>query len=79
MNRRVTDDDIEKMVTRLCAETQELLKEHRVALMSLSTALRTAGSLDAKQVSTILVAHGIAATVEPEGHLHVPRYTDKML
>lgn len=75
MNRRQTDDDIEKLVTRLCAETQELLKEHRSALMALSSALRSAGSLDTKQVSTVLNAFGIDARVEPEGHLHVPQYT----
>ncbi len=74
MNRRSTDDDIEKLVTRLCAETQELLKEHRAALMSLSMSLRSAGSLDATQVSTVLRAHGIDARVEPEGHLHVAPY-----
>ncbi len=78
MNRRVTDDDIEKLVTRLCAETQELLKEHRGALISLSGALRQAGSLDATQVSTVLTAHGIKARVEPEGHLHVPSYATRL-
>jgi hypothetical protein len=78
MNRRVTDDDIEKLITRLCAETQELLKEHRAALISLSGALRQAGSLDATQVATVLTAYGIAVRVEAEGHLHVPNYATRL-
>jgi hypothetical protein len=74
MDRRQTDDDIEKLVTRLCAEAQELLKEHRVALMALSLELRRAGSLDGPQVAQILAGNGIAARVEAEGFLAVHPY-----
>jgi Peptidase family M41/ATPase family associated with various cellular activities (AAA) len=78
MNRRETDGDIEKLVTRLCAETQELLKEHRLALMALSSSLRNAGSLDSAQVGAVLAGHGVIVRVEPEGHLHVPKYGEKL-
>jgi ATP-dependent Zn protease len=74
MNRRDTDGDIEKLVTRLCAETHELLMEHRDALASLSVALRAAGSLTGKEVADVLSRHDIVVRVEPESHLAVHPY-----
>ena len=78
MNRRDTDGDIEKLVARLCAETHELLMEHRAALEALSVSLKVTGSLTGPQVSAVLAEYAIAARVEPESHLAVYPYNAKL-
>jgi len=74
MDRTVAEPDIEKMMTRLVAETRSELADHRQALMALSRRLADEGRLDGAQVSTLLGEHGIAAASRTEGHLIVPDY-----
>jgi len=74
MDRSTTDIDIEKLMERLVADTRQLLTEHRVLLVALATKLSDAGELDAHQVAEIAVAHGVSATVRPEGYLLVHPY-----
>ncbi len=50
MDRSVPEPDIEKMMTRLVAETRQLLSEHRSALLAVGTRLAAAGKLAAGDV-----------------------------
>jgi Peptidase family M41 len=74
LDRSVTDPDIEKMISRLQAETRELLRDHMAFLIDLSDALQHAGALKADAIGVIAQAHGVDAHVKPEGHLHVVNY-----
>ena len=78
MDRTVPEPDIEKMVTRLVAETRSELADHKAALIALSQALVQSGRLDGEAVATVLAQHGIAADVRTEGHLIVPTYRDTL-
>ncbi len=69
MDKAATDIDIEKLMERLVADTRQLLGEHRALLVELSAELTAAGELDAKRVAAIATAHGVIATVQPEGFL----------
>jgi hypothetical protein len=74
MNMSVTDTDIEKMITRLVAETQELLTVNRSLLQTLALKLAEAGSLAAAEVAAIATEHGLLVTVKAEGYVLTPPY-----
>jgi Peptidase family M41/ATPase family associated with various cellular activities (AAA) len=78
MDKSVTDLDAEKMISRLVAETHELLIEHQRFLVVLASALRAAGKLEAKDVAEIAARYGIDAAVKPEGYLHLPHYGETL-
>jgi cell division protease FtsH len=74
MDRSVAEPDIEKLTTRLVAETRQLLSEHRRAVIDLGVRLAAEGSLTAPQVADLLGASGIRAEVRPEGFQWMPDY-----
>jgi hypothetical protein len=74
MDKFSTDTDIEKMLTRLVAETQELLSSHKSLLLELALKLSVAGSLEAKTVAEIAAQHHIEVEVKEEGYLQIPAY-----
>jgi hypothetical protein len=74
MDKFATDTDIEKMITRLVSETQEILLSHRSLLQTLSLRLTAKGSLDAEEVVTVAGEHGLTVTAKEEGYLKIPGY-----
>ncbi len=74
MDKFSTDTDIEKMLTRLVAETQELLSSHKNLLLALALHLAAAGSLEAKAVAEVAAQHEIEVEVREEGYLQIPAY-----
>jgi hypothetical protein len=74
MDRSVPEPDIEKMTTRLVAETRQLLSEHRQAVVQLGISLAAEGSLSAPEVATLLAGNAIVAEVRPEGFQWMPDY-----
>jgi Peptidase family M41/ATPase family associated with various cellular activities (AAA)/C-terminal, D2-small domain, of ClpB protein len=74
MDKSATDIDIEKMIARLVAETQELLTLHKSLLQALALKLAAAGSLDAPEVAAIGAEHGVEAAVKAEGYLQIASY-----
>ncbi len=74
MDKSATDIDIEKMIARLVAETQELLTLHKPLLQALALKLAAAGSLDAPEVAAIGAEHGVEAVVKAEGYLQITSY-----
>ena len=73
MDKSTTDSDIEKLITRLVAETHEMLIEHKAYLIDLANELQV-GKLEADQVVTVAARHGVTALVKAEGYLHLPDY-----
>jgi cell division protease FtsH len=78
MDRSVPEPDIEKMMTRLVAETTQLLSEHRALLTDMATHLAASGSLTAAEVSERMATHGVDAAVRPEGFQWVPDYEHQL-
>jgi Peptidase family M41/ATPase family associated with various cellular activities (AAA) len=78
MNKDITDADIEKMIAKLSAETQEILSEHKPLLHHLSIELALKGSLDAPEINVIAQKFGLNAFVKEEGFLEIYNY-DKHL
>jgi hypothetical protein len=74
MDKYATDTDIEKMLTRLVAETQELLSSHKSLLLELALQLSVLGSLEAKTVAEIATKYNVQVEVKEEGYLKVPAY-----
>jgi hypothetical protein len=74
MDKSATDIDVEKMIARLVAETQELLTLHKPLLQALALRLVAVGSLDAADVAAIGSAHGLQVAVREEGHLQIAAY-----
>jgi hypothetical protein len=74
MDKFATDTDIEKMIARLVAETQELLSLHKSLLQALAMKLAAVGSLDAPDVAAIGVEHGLNVVVKEEGYLQIAPY-----
>jgi hypothetical protein len=75
MDKSATDIDVEKMIARLVADTQELLTLHKGLLQALALRLAAIGSLEAAEVAAIGAEHGVQATVQPEGHLQISPYS----
>jgi cell division protease FtsH len=78
LDRTVTDPDIEKWITRLAAETRELLRDHFDFLIATADQLQRNGSLSGPELSTIAGRFDVVAEVRPEGHLQVAAYDDLM-
>jgi hypothetical protein len=78
MDLKVTDIDVEKMLSRLVAETKEILITNTTFLKQLSIALCEAGSLEAKDVSKYAKQFGISVLVKEEGYLHIAPYSNKL-
>jgi ATP-dependent Zn protease len=74
MDKSTTNLDIEQMITRLVAETQEILTLHKTLLYSISLKLAAAGSLEAIEVAAIAAEYGIITGVQAEGYLQIPGY-----
>lgn len=75
MDKSVTDLDVEKMVSRLVAETHELLVEHQKMLVALSIELARAGRLAASEVAKVCERFDINIALKTEGYLHLPGYS----
>lgn len=73
MDKTATDSDIEKLITRLAAETHEMLIEHRGFLLDLARDLQ-AGKLESHDVVAIATRHNVPVMVKTEGYLHLPDY-----
>ena len=78
MDKTVTDVDVEKMIARLVSDTHELLVERVAFLRALALALETRGSLGATEVAEVAADHGVLASVQAEGHLHIPDYASRL-
>lgn len=76
MDKFVTDKDVEKMMTKLVAETHKLLQQHSTLLIALSAALAKDGQLEGNAVVELAAQHGLELCVQPEGYLHLPKYSD---
>lgn len=72
--KKETDLDIEKMITRLLADTKELLQQHRPLLISLSDHLEEQGSADADEMVALAKTHGLKVKKKPEGYLYIADY-----
>jgi hypothetical protein len=74
MDKSATDIDIEKMITRLVAKTQEILSSHKSLLESLALRLTASGSLEAADIAKIASEAGLDVAVKEEGFLKIPPY-----
>jgi Peptidase family M41/ATPase family associated with various cellular activities (AAA) len=74
MDKSITDLDVEQMITRLFAETHDILSTHKTLLYSISLKLAAAGSLEAIEVAAIASEYGIITGVQAEGYLQIPGY-----
>ncbi len=74
MDKFETDVDVEKMVSRLEAETKEILNQHRALLLDLSKKLSATGDLLPAAVQDVARLHGVSAQIEHEGFLHIRGY-----
>jgi Peptidase family M41/ATPase family associated with various cellular activities (AAA) len=74
MDKSVTEIDVEKMLTRLVADTHELLTAHESLIVALSSKLLAGGHLEAPVVAKTCAEHGVTAAVQPEGYVHVDAY-----
>lgn len=74
MDPTVTDLDIEKTMSRLVADTRQLLAQYRPALVELATRLADQGHLAASEVRDILAGHGLEVLIRPEGYEWTPGY-----
>ena len=74
MDRTVTDLDTEKMIGRLVAETLQVLSSQKPFLVELARRLGVSGKLDAKAVQACAAEFGVAVSLAPEGHIHIPGY-----
>ena len=74
----MTELDIEKMMTRLVAETNQLLSKHHELLTTLGVRLSDSGSLTATDVAGIMAKHGVSADVRPEGFQWLPDYRRRL-
>jgi hypothetical protein len=78
MDKSATDIDVEKMIARLVADTQELLTLHKGLLQALALRLAAVGSLDAAEVAAIGAEHGVTVVVQPEGYLQISSYSQTL-
>jgi cell division protease FtsH len=78
MDRSVPEPDIEKMMTRLVAETKQLLSEHRALLVELGLVLADRGRLGAAEVAATMRDAGVAVEVRPEGFQWMPDYHHRL-
>jgi hypothetical protein len=78
LDRSVPEPDIEKLMTRLVAETTQMLSEHRSLVVALAQKLADAGSLPVGEVAATMIEHAVAAEVRPEGFQWMPDYEHQL-
>lgn len=78
MNKLQTDLDIEKMMSRLLAETKELLIQNIKFLKELSIALSINGTMEAKDIAKIAKKYKHEVDIKEEGYFHITNYDDMM-
>jgi hypothetical protein len=78
MDTTVADPDIEKMITRLVAETRSELATHQRLIVALAHSLAHTGSLGDAEVAAVLNQHGVAVRIVSEGHLSIASYSTMM-
>ncbi len=78
MDKKVTDLDVEKMITHLVSDTKEILNTNLALLRSLSNELCIKGSMEAKDVAALAKKHKVIVNVKEEGYLHIPGYMKKL-
>ncbi len=78
MDRSVPEPDIEKMMTRLVAETVHLLSQHGGLLVDLASRLAAEGSLPSDAVAACMARHGVDAVVRQEGFQWIPGYRQEL-
>ena len=66
------------MISRLVAETQELLTLNKALLKALSLKLAALGSLDAPDVAAVGIDHGLVVAVKEEGYLKIAPYHEAL-
>ncbi len=75
MDHKVTDVDVEKMISRLVAETNQLLGQHKSLLLEISKELTTNGSMESIEVANIGKKYGIKADTKSEDYLEIYSYS----
>lgn len=78
LDKKPTDLDIEKMMSRLLSETKELLLQHLPLLKSLSIELAKQGTLDAKQIASVGKRFDVKVAIKEEGYFHIADYDWRM-
>jgi hypothetical protein len=78
MDMRITDIDVEKMISRLVSETKEILSQNNALLRDLSIELCLKGSMEAKEVAAVAKRHKLSVLVKEEGYLHIADYKGKL-
>ncbi len=76
MNKKITDSDVEKLMSRLAGETHSILLQHNPLLIALSSALAEKGELNCSEVGAIAADHNLELKVQKEGYLHLPNYAE---
>ena len=74
MDRSVPEPDIEKMLTRLVAETRQLLIAHEGPLRALARALSREGRMGGEAIAAVLREFDLEVQVRPESHQVIPEY-----
>lgn len=72
------DHHVEKMVTRLVAETKALLHEQKELLRGLAIELSLKGSLEANEMVDIAKRYGLNILQRPEGYLYIAEYDQQL-
>jgi Peptidase family M41 len=78
LDRSVPEPDIEKLMTRLVAETMQMLSEHQSLVVALAIRLAAAGSLPVGEVASTMIEHGVEVDVRPEGFQWMPDYEHQL-
>jgi Peptidase family M41/ATPase family associated with various cellular activities (AAA) len=79
LDKSITDIDIEKMITHLVSETQQLLSDNKNLLLAISKDLMKKGTLEATEVAEIAKTFGINIVVQDEDYMEIPKYAQKLL
>jgi hypothetical protein len=75
LDKTATDIDVEKMITRLVAETNQLLSQHKNMLLEISRMLTVNGSMESLEVADIGRKFGIKADTKGEDYLEIHSYS----
>lgn len=76
LQKQVTDEKIEKMLSALVKETRLILETNLEFLKSLSQILFEKGSMKATEMKQIAELSGVEVEIREEGYRHLPKYTD---
>ena len=78
MDKTTAETDVEKMMSRLVAQTRDILGDHRALLVDLSRQLNIIGSLSADEVAALMIGHGVKIATRAEGYSHLPAYAETL-